>query len=658
MSDTIHRRIRQTTAALVALAVALSVFGPVGTVAANPSVGVTLQADSTTITPGETVTITTTMSAEEVNGPLLQHDLPDGWTGTVVDAAGGTAAPLDDSFEPIPSNEPEVVWTAPGTYEVQVEVQVPSDAASGEYTIAADGSGLTPDGTEFADSDSLGITVADEQANAAPTADAGSDQTVDEGTEVTLDAADSDDPDGDTLSYAWSVADAAGTGVTLADADTATPTFTAPGVDSETTLEFEVSVADGNGGTDTDAVTVTVQPGNEPPTASISGPSSAQTGESVSFDASASDDGTVDSYAWAFGDGDTASGQSVSHTFDSAGDYTVELTVTDDDGATATATQTVSVSAAAQPAAFEITDLSAPSAATQGDTITVDATVENTGDVTAEQSVAFSFDGTQLGSQNVTLAGGQSETVSFTVDTSGIAPGTYTHGVSTDDDTATATITIDNATTQPDPDGISVTLDPVEQTAVTGETVTYDVVVNGADDVGSFDGSIALSNGDNATITNVTTPAADSNGAITVDGQSADIEVFGLPSDANEPVTVATVTVSADAVGEADLSLSVDFLSDQQGDGYTVDSTDGATLTVGLEPVTGTESPTNLDDDPVLEDVNGDGVYNVGDAQALFNNQDSQVVQNNVEQFDFNGDGEINVGDAQAAFYEAVDAES
>ena len=90
-------------------------------------------------------------------------------------------------------------------------------------------------------------------------------------------------------------------------------------------------------------------PDNDQPTASFTySPSGPATGESVNFDASGSSDsdGSIQSYDWDFdGDGTTdATGESVSHAFASSGDQTVELTVTDDGGATATTTQTVSVS--------------------------------------------------------------------------------------------------------------------------------------------------------------------------------------------------------------------------------------------------------------------------------------------------------------------------
>lgn len=58
-------------------------------------------------------------------------------------------------------------------------------------------------------------------------------------------------------------------------------------------------------------------------------------GESVSFNGSAMDDGSIVSYEWDFGDGATASGISVSHSYAVAGSYMATLTVTDNGGLTA-----------------------------------------------------------------------------------------------------------------------------------------------------------------------------------------------------------------------------------------------------------------------------------------------------------------------------------
>jgi PKD repeat protein len=65
----------------------------------------------------------------------------------------------------------------------------------------------------------------------------------------------------------------------------------------------------------------------------------------VSFNGtpSADPDGTIVAYSWDFGDGTTATGASPSHTYATAGSYTVKLTVTDNNGASDAVTQTLTV---------------------------------------------------------------------------------------------------------------------------------------------------------------------------------------------------------------------------------------------------------------------------------------------------------------------------
>jgi PKD repeat protein len=86
--------------------------------------------------------------------------------------------------------------------------------------------------------------------------------------------------------------------------------------------------------------------GNFPPVASFSySPTSPNVSETVSFNASLSEDpdGDITGCSWDFGDGTTAKGKRVTHSYTGSANYTVTLTVIDDMGATNTETKTISV---------------------------------------------------------------------------------------------------------------------------------------------------------------------------------------------------------------------------------------------------------------------------------------------------------------------------
>src|SRR5262249_37517260 len=87
-------------------------------------------------------------------------------------------------------------------------------------------------------------------------------------------------------------------------------------------------------------VTTVAPPANVLPTASFTAQIA---GRSLSVNGSASNDpdGNIASYAWDFGDSTGGSGATASHMYSTPGQYTVKLTVTDNDGGTGSTSQTV-----------------------------------------------------------------------------------------------------------------------------------------------------------------------------------------------------------------------------------------------------------------------------------------------------------------------------
>jgi PKD repeat protein len=87
---------------------------------------------------------------------------------------------------------------------------------------------------------------------------------------------------------------------------------------------------------------------NQPPVArATANPVSGTAPLAISVDGSTSSDsdGTIASYAWTFGDGGAAVGATASHTYQSAGTYTTQLKVTDNQGAVGFATLSIVVNA-------------------------------------------------------------------------------------------------------------------------------------------------------------------------------------------------------------------------------------------------------------------------------------------------------------------------
>ena len=209
--------------------------------------------------------------------------------------------------------------------------------------------------------DTVTVTVDTTPTNDPPVANAGPDQMVDEGDPVTLDGTGSSDPEGHTLTYAWT--QDSETSVTLTNAATAQPTFTAPEVTADTALVFTLTVSDGNA-SDTDTVTVTVEdttPPNRPPVANAGVNNTVAVGSVALLNGAASTDpdGFPLYYEWTQTSGpDVTLFNNISLEFRTNAeqyaafrapatvadtDLEFSLVVTDVDGATSKATVTVTV---------------------------------------------------------------------------------------------------------------------------------------------------------------------------------------------------------------------------------------------------------------------------------------------------------------------------
>jgi PGF-pre-PGF domain-containing protein len=156
-------------------------------------------------------------------------------------------------------------WTQTGGVDVQLR---DSRTSTPKFTApSVEGIERLKFTLEVSDSDETttdSVTISVENQN-APIAQTGSDRLITGGQTIELDATESSDPNGDSLTYSWTQVE--GPNATLEDTQTATPELAAPTVTANRTLTYRVQVSDG---TDTDIAytNVTVTP-NAPPTASL-----------------------------------------------------------------------------------------------------------------------------------------------------------------------------------------------------------------------------------------------------------------------------------------------------------------------------------------------------------------------------------------------------
>jgi len=239
----------------------------------------------------------------------------------------GTTVTLDGFSSSDPDGNPLTYqWTAPDG------IILSSAIASNPVFVAPDVTGKTVytfilvvnDGLVDSSPDQVLITV--NQVNKAPVSNAGPDQSVNEGTFVSLDGSVSSDPDGNQLTYKWTVP----AGITLSSSTVSRPTFIAPEVTVNTSYTLTLSVKDGLVDSPADQVVITVRQVNKAPVANAGTDRSVNEGAMVTLDGtlSADPDGNPLTYNWMAPSGISLSSTSVAKPTFNAPEVTVNTSFT------------------------------------------------------------------------------------------------------------------------------------------------------------------------------------------------------------------------------------------------------------------------------------------------------------------------------------------
>ncbi len=238
-----------------------------------------------TVSLGDTVTLDGSDSDDDGNINRYQWNQALGQTPVISLTAGTTDSP---TF---------IAPTTSGTGDAPF----PLSDYTLTITLTVTDNGAASEGGPRTDTAEVTIFVRD---NDPPTAEAGSDQTVEEGDVVTLRGSGTDS-DGDTLDFTW----AALAGVSLSSITAEEPTFSAPNRTATYTLTLTLTVSDGTF-EDEDTVVITVNAINNPPTlAAGSDRNDVAEGDTVRLAGTATnpDEGEVLDILWSQDDDDAVS---------------------------------------------------------------------------------------------------------------------------------------------------------------------------------------------------------------------------------------------------------------------------------------------------------------------------------------------------------------
>jgi PKD repeat protein len=176
----------------------------------------------------------------------------------------------------------------------------------------------------------------------------------------------------------------------------------------------DVTVINPDGASATLAAGYTFMPPNQPP--QVSPTASVTNGVAplvVNFVANATDpDGGALNVNWEFGDGQTAAGANVLHTYMSAGQFTAHVTATDPTGALASASLNITVAPDPRPAIRVLTPLTAQKAQVKS-TVVIFWTANT--DTLVNQIIELSLDGGQTWREVMTAISGDARSYNWRV---------------------------------------------------------------------------------------------------------------------------------------------------------------------------------------------------------------------------------------------------
>ena len=532
--------------------------------------------DAQEVDTGATVTLTGTASTDP-DGTIQSYE----WTHTSTD--GDTPA----TVIPLTNATTDTATFTPDTAAVLV------------FTLT-----VTDDDADapLSHSDTVTITVTAPVANSAPVAEAGDDQSVTTGVEVTLSGSATDPDTDDVLTYAWTHTSTGGdtpaTVIPLTNATTDTATFTP---DTAAVLIFTLTVTDDSGdsatNTDTDTVTITVTaPVTIPPRVLFGTIAEGEIGEELEHDFTFDEAVTglaVTDFTVIGGRATNLDGSGDAYTIaiiPSANTFTITLAansvtgLNDNDGPAADPVADRRVTGTATGTAAN----TAPTAEAGADqSVTVDALVTLDGTATDPDGDddALTYSWTQTSGTNVTLSNTAIAGPTFTAPATAavlvfeltVTDDSGDSATSTHSDTVTITVTAPVATP------LTVTIPPLGESTVDNTAnvrVTFEQAVSGltAGDFAVSTGtvnSIDPATGSSTTFVVTYTPTAAGTvtlsiaaGAVTADGNdnsaasATGSAALAAMETEDKPRFVATMTIPGITTAEFDKSNFVAGIAD------------------------------------------------------------------------------------------------